>query len=104
MKMESDPTVIYGINQDYPDRRITRVLFKDLKYESPYNTYLNKGLPPGPIKIPELHTIDAVLNYEKHDYIFMVADPSRPGYHNFARNFRGHQQNRVKYLRWIRNQ
>lgn len=103
MKLQSDPTVIYGINQDYPERRITRVLYKDLEYNSPYNTYLYKGLPPGPIKIPELHTIDAVLNYEKHDYIYMVADPQRPGYHNFAKTHAGHRQNSRKYHRWVRN-
>ncbi len=101
MKLQSDPTVIYGINQEFPRRKITRVYFKDLEYDSPYNTYMYSGLPPGPIKIPELCTIHAVLNYEKHDYIFMVSDPERPGHHNFAKTMREHQQNRIKYIRSI---
>ncbi len=104
MKLQSDPTVIYAINMDYPQRKITRVYFKDLTYSSPYNTYQNNGLPPGPIKIPALSTIDAVLNHKKHDYIFMVADPERPGYHNFATTLRGHNINRDKYINWLNRQ
>lgn len=99
IKMESDPTVIYGINLDYPKRRITRVYYKDLEYESPYNTYRNMGLPPGPIKIPAISSINAVLNAPQHKYIFMVADPARPGYHSFAVNYRQHQNNVNEYRR-----
>jgi UPF0755 protein len=99
IKMESDPTVIYGINLDYPKRRITRVYYKDLEYASPYNTYRNAGLPPGPIKIPAISSIEAVLNAPAHNYIFMVADPARPGYHNFAVNYRQHVNNVNVYRR-----
>lgn len=97
IKMESDPTVIYGINLDFPKRRITRVYYKDLEYESPYNTYQNLGLPPGPIKIPAQSSIEAVLNAPQHDFIFMVADPQRLGYHSFAKNYRQHLVNVAKF-------
>ena len=101
MKLQSDPTVIYAINMDHPTRTIQRVYYKDLAYSSPYNTYQNPGLPPGPIKIPALSSIDAVLNYAHHDYIFMVADPERPGYHSFATTLRGHEINRRKCINWL---
>ncbi len=97
IKMESDPTVIYGINLDFPKRRITRVYYKDLEYASPYNTYQNLGLPPGPIKIPARSSIEAVLNAPQHDFIFMVADPERPGYHSFGENYRQHLINVAKF-------
>ena len=100
MRLQSDPTVIYAIRLDNPQVQIRRVLNRHLRYESPYNTYLNAGLPPGPIKIPELATVDAVLNYEKHNYIFMAADPERPGFHNFASNLRQHNINARKYRNW----
>lgn len=100
MKLQSDPTVIYGIVQDNPHTKITRVYYKHLRYDSPYNTYMYPGLPPGPIKIPELSTVDAVLNRQKHEYIFMVADPDRPGYHTFARTLAEHERNRRKYIDW----
>lgn len=100
MKLQSDPTVIFGIRRDHPHRRITRVLYSDLDYASPYNTYIHTGIPPGPIKIPALSSIEAVLNHEQHNYIYMAADPERPGYHNFASNYRQHQINAAKYRRW----
>lgn len=102
IKLQSDPTVIYAIQQDYPDTLIKRVLFSNLEYNSPYNTYRNKGLPPGPIRIPNTSAIDAVLKAEEHRYIFMCANPERPGYHSFATNLRAHNINRRKYIRWIR--
>lgn len=104
MRLQSDPTVIYGIRQQYPDSTIKRVLFSHLHYESPYNTYRNKGLPPGPVRIPSLKAIHAVLNAENHEYIFMAADPERPGYHSFAKNLNEHNRNRAEYIRWIRRQ
>ncbi len=93
MPLESDPTVIFGIG----DFTIRRVLRSQLKYESPYNTYLNAGLPIGPICIPELSSIDAVLNYERHNYIFMCAKDDFSGYHNFATNLRQHNRNARKW-------
>ena len=93
IKLESDPTVIFALG----DFTIKRVLNDDLKIDSPYNTYKNKGLPPGPISIPSIQAIDAVLNHEKHDYIFMCAKDDFSGYHNFAKTYVGHKINARKY-------
>ena len=100
MLLQSDPTVIYGIRLDKPHVKINRVLYSHLSYDSPYNTYKYPGLPPGPIKIPALSSIDAVLNHREHNYIYMAADPDRPGYHSFASNLRQHNINARKYQRW----
>lgn len=88
MKLESDPTVIYAIG----DFTINRVLSDDLKYESPYNTYLHEGLPPGPILLPEKASIDAVLNHDENDYIFMCAEYGT-GLHNFTADYDEHCKN-----------
>ena len=104
MKLQSDPTVIYAIKMDQPHVQIRRVLNRHLRYDSPFNTYVYSGLPPGPIRIPELSAIDAVLNKEDHSYIFMAADPDRPGYHNFATNLRQHNRNARKYQNWANRQ
>ena len=93
IKLESDPTVIFALG----DFTIKRVLNKDLKVDSPFNTYKHKGLPPGPISIPSIQAIDAVLNHEKHDYIFMCAKDDFSGYHNFAKTYAGHLNNARKY-------
>jgi UPF0755 protein len=105
MKLQSDPTVIYGIQHALgKDTLIRRVLYKDLVFESPYNTYLNSGLPPAPIAISEGFAIDAVLQAESHQYIYMCADPDRPGYHNFAKNDQQHAVNKRKYVQWLQKQ
>lgn len=91
--LQADPTVKYAM-QDFGLRRI---LYKHLKYPSPYNTYINKGLPPSPICMPSLAAIDAVLNFERHDYIFFCARPTFDGYHNFARTLREHNANARAY-------
>ena len=70
---------------------------RHLKYDSPYNTYVNEGLPPSPICMPGKNAIDAVLNYEKHDYIFFCARPEFDGYHNFAKTLREHNKNARAY-------
>jgi len=93
MKLESDPTLIFAIR----DFTINRVLNKDKKVDSPYNTYMHKGLPPGPICIPSINSIDAVLNASDHKYIFMCAKDDFSGYHNFARNYSQHRKNARKY-------
>ena len=93
MKLQSDPTVIFAIG----DFSIRRVLKKDLKYDSPYNTYKYKGLPIGPISLPSIRAIDAVLNYQKHDYLFMCAKEDFSGYHNFAQTAIRHYANAAKY-------
>lgn len=104
MKLQSDPTVIHAIQRDDPERIIRRVLYRDLTYDSPYNTYRYAGLPPAPLRCPAPSAIEAVLAAEKHPYIFMAADPERPGYHSFARNLSEHGRNRQKYIQWINRQ
>lgn len=103
IKLQADPTVIFALkhSQNDFDRVINRVLYKDLKIDSPYNTYMNKGLPPGPIFMADISAIEAVLNPEKHDFIFFVADTSRFGYHIFARTLRQHNNNKRQYVRWL---
>ncbi len=103
MRLQADPTVIYTIKEYYKnfDTIIRRVLYRDLELESEYNTYRVAGLPPGPITMPDISAIDAVLNYEKNNYLFMVADPSNRGYHLFASNLSEHNRNRRAYIRWI---
>ena len=93
MPLQACPTVIYAIG----DFSITRVLNDQLKTQSPYNTYLHTGLPPGPINLPEPVAIEAVLNYETHNYLFFSASPDLNGYHVFARTYREHQINARMY-------
>lgn len=97
MKLQADPTVKFA--NKLP--KLRRVLNRHLKYDSPYNTYLYKGLPPGPICIPDDKTIDAVLNYVKHDYIYMCAQPTFSGYHNFADSYSEHMKNYRLYKSWL---
>ncbi len=103
MRLQADPTVIYSIKSYYNnfDTIIRRVLYRDLKLKSPYNTYKIKGLPPGPISMPDISSIDAVLNPRSHNYIFFVADPYNPGYHLFASTLRQHNKNKKVYTRWL---
>ncbi len=93
MKLEADPTVIFALK----DFTIKRVLNKYLVFNSPYNTYLNTGLPPGPIMMPSVNAVKAVLNYKKHNYIYMCAKEDFSGYHNFATNMADHLVNAHKF-------
>lgn len=93
MKLQADPTVKYAMG----DFALRRILFKHLKFESPFNTYVNKGLPPAPICIPSVAAIDAVLNYKEHDYVYFCARPEFDGRHNFARTLEEHNANARKY-------
>ncbi len=93
MPLQACPTVRFALN----DFTIRRVLFRHIAFESPYNTYQNKGLPPGPIRLPSVVCIDAVLNYQKHDYLFMSAKETLNGEHNFAVTGTEHMRNARKY-------
>ena len=95
MKLQADPTLIFAVG----DFTIKRVLNVHKEIDSPYNTYKYTGLPPGPINFPSITTIDAVLNFEKHKYIYMCAKEDFSGYHNFATNLRQHNINARKYQR-----
>jgi len=97
MPLESDPTLIFAGG----DFTVKRVLNKDKGIDSPYNTYLNVGLPPGPITMPDKASLQAVLNYEKHDYIFMCAKEDFSGYHYFSKSLRKHNENARKYQRTL---
>lgn len=106
MPLQADPTVIYAkkrAENDF-DQIIKRVLYKDLELDSPYNTYKYAGVPPGPIAMPDISSIDAVLNYEKHDYYYFVANTKRFGYHKFAKTLAQHNRNKAEYVRWISQQ
>ena len=106
MKLEADPTVIYAVKleENNFDRVIKRVLYKDLETVSPYNTYMYAGLPPGPIAMPDITALDAVLNPETHDYIYFCASVEDFGYHEFAKTLVQHEANRRKYVAWVNKQ
>lgn len=95
MRLQADPTVIFA----WGDFSIHRVLTRHQAIDSPYNTYKYDGLPPGPICFPAISSIDAVLNYEKHNYIYFCAKPDFSGYHNFARTLEQHNKNARAYQR-----
>lgn len=97
MKLQADPTVVFALGVP----GLQRVLLAHLTRESPYNTYLVEGLPPGPIYMPTINSIDAVLNAEEHDYIFFCAKEGHDGSHSFASTLRQHSENARKYQRWL---
>ncbi|MCQ2138631.1 MAG: endolytic transglycosylase MltG [Bacteroidales bacterium] len=94
MPLQADPTVKFAV-----DETLTRILNKHLGVDSPYNTYKHKGLPPGPITIPPVCAIDAVLNYEHHDYLYFCAKSTFNGQHSFAKNYAEHMANAHAYHR-----
>jgi len=106
MRLQADPTVIYALKKESGDFNmvIKRVLYKDLEIDSPYNTYKYSGLPPGPITMPDISAIDAVLNPERHNYLYFVANVENFGYHKFAETLAQHNRNKVQYIRWINAQ
>ena len=91
--LQSCPTIKFALN----DFTITRVLKKYLVVDSPYNTYLHSGFPPGPIGCASIEGMDAVLNAEKHDFIFFAAKSDFSGYHNFSRTLTEHNRYALMY-------
>jgi UPF0755 protein len=91
--LQADPTLVYAVG----DFTLKRVLNEHKEIDSPYNTYMHAGLPPGPINLPEINSLKAVLNYKKSDYIYMCAREDFSGYHNFTSSYRQHLNNATKY-------
>lgn len=106
MALQADPTVIYALklrDKNF-DQIIKRVLYNDLFINSLFNTYQNIGLPPGPIAMPDVDAIDAVLNPTKHDYLYFCASVEKFGYHEFASTITQHNVNAKKYADWLNAQ
>ena len=95
MPLQADPTIKFALKQF----ALKRIWQKLLQTDSPYNTYKNTGLPPGPIKIASIRGIDAVLNAVSHDYLYMCAKEDFSGTHNFARTYQEHLQNAARYTK-----
>ena len=93
MRLQADPTVKFAVG----DVTLNRILYKHLEINSPYNTYMYAGLPPGPIRFPAPSTIDSVLQYTKHNYLYMCAKEDFSGAHNFAVTLAEHERNATKY-------
>jgi len=91
--LQADPTVKYAVG----DFTLSRILYEHLDVDSPYNTYLYGGLPPGPIRIPSITGLDAVLNCRKHNYLYMCAREDFSGRHNFAVTLSEHNRNANRY-------
>ena len=106
MPLQADPTVIYAIKKKSNDfnQVIKRVFYNDLTMTSPYNTYVNIGLPPGPIAMPDITALEAVLNPEKNNFIYFCASVEHFGYHEFAATLAEHSVNAKKYSDWINGQ
>ena len=93
MPLQADPTVIFALGGERPKR----VLNTHLEIDSPYNTYKIQGLPPAPIRFVNITSIDAVLNYTSHNYLYMCAREDFSGYHNFATTLSQHNANAARY-------
>lgn len=100
MLLQADPTVIYAVGEP----GLKRVLNRHLETDSPYNTYKYAGLPPGPITMPPVAAIDAVLNYEHHDYLYFCAKDSFDGQHAFAKTLSAHNENARRYQQALSRQ
>ncbi|SHI82015.1 endolytic transglycosylase MltG [Algibacter luteus] len=103
MPLQADPTLKFAAYQlpKYKNTIIKRVLNVHKDIDSPYNTYKYRGLPPGLIAMPDISAINAVLNYEKHKYLYFAADAKRLGYHKFAKNLAQHNANAREYQRYL---
>jgi UPF0755 protein len=98
MKLQADPTSVFA-TRDFATRRVTKF---HTSFDSPYNTYVYKGLPPGPISMASIPSIDAVLNPEKHQYLYFCAKPDESGTHAFAETFAAHKVNADRFQTYIR--
>ena len=97
MLLQADPTVVFAVG----DFEIRRVLNRHLEIDSPYNTYKYAGLPPGPIAMPDISSIDAVLDAEDHNYLYFCVKPGNTFEHAFASSLTQHNQNARRYQRWL---
>lgn len=95
MALQADPTLVFAVG----DFTLKRVLNEHKEIDSPYNTYMHTGLPPGPINMPEIHSLDAVLNHTETNYLYMCAKEDFSGRHNFTASYREHLNNASKYQR-----
>lgn len=104
--LQADPTLKFAAYRlpQYQNTIIKRVLNVHKLINSPYNTYKNIGLPPGPIAMPDISAIDAVLNFETHDYFYFAADAQKPGFHKFAKTLAQHNRNAREYQRYLSQQ
>jgi UPF0755 protein len=93
MLLQADPTVVFAVG----DFTLKRVLDKHKEVKSPYNTYMHAGLPPGPINMPELYALEAVLDFERNNYVYMCAREDFSGYHNFTASYSEHVRNASRY-------
>jgi UPF0755 protein len=99
-KLQADPTVVFSTG----DFTIQRVLYSHLETDSPYNTYKYAGLPPGPICMPSTSSLDAVINAERHKYMFFCAKADNSGRHAFATTYEEHQANANAFAKWLNEQ
>jgi UPF0755 protein len=95
MPLQADPTLVFAAG----DFSIKRLTAKQMAIDSPYNTYKYAGLPPGPINLPDINSLDAVLNFEKHSYLYFCAKEDFSGYHSFAVGYDEHLNNARRYQR-----
>ena len=100
MPLQADPTVLFALG----DPSVKRVLNRHLEIDSPYNTYKYAGLPPGPITMPPVSALDAVLNYERHDYLYFCARDNFDGTHVFSKTLSGHNENARRYQQALSRQ
>jgi UPF0755 protein len=99
--LQADPTIVFALG----DFEIRRILYGHLEVQSPYNTYKNLGLPPGPIFMPGLASINAVLDREQHDYLYFCARPTEDGPgHAYATTLPAHNENARRYQKWLDTQ
>ena len=94
MKLQADPTVAFCF-----DYTLNRILYKHLEVDSPYNTYLHEGLPPGPICVPDRASLNAVLNPDRHGYLYFCASAAMDGTHKFASTLTEHSRNAREFQR-----